>query len=123
MRVACVKPSGYRPALPRQYVRHTRRREVVVRSKDPPASHQSHTHQGPRGRGLTAREAAEYLGVKESTLSKWRTLGKGPRYSCALGRDPRYALADLEEFLWSPDRIVTSAVQARSFRRGAPGAG
>jgi hypothetical protein len=71
----------------------------------------------PRGRGLTAKEAALYLGVKVSTLSAWRSAGKGPRYSCALGRDPRYAVPDLEEFLWGAGRVVQNSVQAKHKRR------
>jgi hypothetical protein len=72
-----------------------------------------------RGRGLTAREASEFLGVKLSTLSAWRSLGKGPPYSCALGRDARYALQDLEEFLWGADRIVRNSVEAKHRRKRA----
>ncbi len=69
-----------------------------------------------RGRGLTAQEAAEYLGVKVSTLAKWRQLGVGPPYSDRLGRDPRYHTDDLNEFLWG-DGVARNSVEAKHRRR------
>lgn len=69
-----------------------------------------------RGRGLTAQEAAEYLGVKVSTLAKWRQLGVGPPYSDRLGRDPRYHADDLDEFLWG-DGVAHNSVEAKHRRR------
>ncbi len=68
-----------------------------------------------RGPGLTAKEAADYVGVKVSTLAKWRQLGIGPRYSAALGRDPRYHRDDLDEFLWGGG-LVTNSVEAKHMR-------
>lgn len=69
-----------------------------------------------RGRGLTAHEAAEFLGVKISTLAKWRQLGIGPPYSDRLGRDPRYHSADLDDFLWG-EGVVRNSVEAKHRRR------
>lgn len=68
-----------------------------------------------RGPGLTAKEAADYVGVKVSTLAKWRQLGIGPRYSAALGRDPRYHTDDLDEFLWGGG-LVSNSVEAKHAR-------
>lgn len=69
-----------------------------------------------RGRGLTAQEAADVLGVKLSTLAKWRQLGIGPPYSDRLGRDPRYHPEDLDEFLWG-EGVVRNSVEAKHRRR------
>lgn len=69
-----------------------------------------------RGRGLTAHEAAQLLGVKVSTLAKWRQLGIGPAYSDSLGRDPRYHPDDLDEFLWGKG-VVRNSVEAKQRRR------
>jgi hypothetical protein len=41
---------------------------------------------------------AEYLDVPEKTLTQWRYLGKGPRWS-KVGRHVRYAWADVERWL------------------------
>lgn len=73
-----------------------------------------------RGRGLTAQEAAAVLGVKVSTLAKWRQLGKGPVYSDRLGRDPRYHPLDLDDFLWG-EGVVRNSVEAKSRRRKRTG--
>lgn len=69
-----------------------------------------------RGKGLTAQQAAEVLGVKVSTLAKWRQLGIGPPYSDSLGRDPRYHPEDLDEFLWG-EGVVRNSVEAKQRRR------
>lgn len=68
------------------------------------------------GRGLTAPEAAAQLGVKVSTLAKWRQLGIGPPYSDSLGRDPRYHPDDLDEFLWG-EGVARNSVEAKHRRR------
>lgn len=68
------------------------------------------------GRGLTAQEAAAQLGVKVSTLAKWRQLGIGPPYSDSLGRDPRYHPDDLDEFLWG-EGVARNSVEAKHRRR------
>lgn len=46
---------------------------------------------------LKTPDAAAYLGLSRRTLEKWRSAGKGPRYSC-LGRSVVYAVADLDDF-------------------------
>ncbi len=69
-----------------------------------------------RGRGLTAKEAAEYCGVAIATLAKWRQRGWGPSYSCALGRDPRYHAEDLDAFLWGGG-LVGNSVEAAQQRK------
>jgi len=47
---------------------------------------------------LTTEKAAEYLGLKPSTLVGWRTAGKGPTY-IKVGRHCLYRLADIETWL------------------------
>ena len=66
-------------------------------------------------RWVTASEAAHYLGVSILTLSKWRLRGTGPRYSAALGRDPRYRLSDLAAFM--DIKVVTNTIEAKTARR------
>lgn len=51
-----------------------------------------------QGRLLTAKEAAELLGVAERTLNRWRTVGVGPAFIRFDGR-VRYTAADIEAFL------------------------
>jgi predicted DNA-binding transcriptional regulator AlpA len=51
------------------------------------------------GRRLRTPEAAEYLGVGESTLEKWRCSGQGPMFERSGTRIVVYRVADLEEFL------------------------
>ena len=70
-----------------------------------------------KGRWLSSREAAEYLGVERSTLAKWRQRGVGPRFSCALGRDPRYRMSDLEEFMTCD--MATNTAEAHHLRQTA----
>ena len=66
-------------------------------------------------RWLTAKEAAHYLAVKVEMLSKWRLRGMGPRYSAALGRDPRYRLSDLVDYMTT--KMAANTREARTFRR------
>lgn len=47
---------------------------------------------------LRAPAAAEFLGIAQSTLSKWRLAGTGPRF-CKLGRSVAYDAADLAAFI------------------------
>jgi predicted site-specific integrase-resolvase len=68
-------------------------------------------------RWLRSAEAAEYLGIEPSTLAKWRYKGEGPRYSCALGRDPRYQLSELAAFMLRA--VASSTVEARFKRKEA----
>lgn len=68
-----------------------------------------------RDRWLNSKQAASYLAVEVSTLAKWRQLDSGPPYSCALGRDPRYRLSDLENFML--EAVATNTTEAKSIRR------
>lgn len=47
---------------------------------------------------LTVSEAAQYLGLAQSTLNKWRCFGDGPRF-LKLGKAIRYRKSDLDEYL------------------------
>lgn len=47
---------------------------------------------------LEPREVATYYRVPEATLSQWRYLNKGPRWS-KVGRHVRYRLEDVEAWL------------------------
>ena len=55
---------------------------------------------------LRAKEAAEYLRVSNSTLSKMRCYGGGPRFAKAGARVVLYDRADLEA--WLAARMVNS---------------
>jgi excisionase family DNA binding protein len=61
---------------------------------------------------LTARDAADLLGLAPSTLAKLRLNGNGPVY-CKLGRRVLYRRADLEEWLQSRTTRDTSDADAR----------
>lgn len=52
----------------------------------------------PAGRRLDTREAAQYLSISASTLTKLRLEGKGPRYLRVFSR-VFYRQSDLESFL------------------------
>lgn len=45
-----------------------------------------------------ADKAAEFLGVSVTTLSKWRWLGKGPKF-VRIGRSIRYPLESLQAYV------------------------
>lgn len=49
-------------------------------------------------RKLSNAEAAEYLGVRPSTLNDWRSTGRGPAY-LKIGSRVLYRVRDLDEFL------------------------
>lgn len=61
---------------------------------------------------VTAKTAARYVGLSESTLAKLRLNGNGPMY-CKLGRRVVYRPVDLD--LWLQSRTVrdTSDADAR----------
>lgn len=65
-------------------------------------------------RWLPPTEAAKYLGVEVGTLSKWRSGGKGPIYSAGLGRDPRYRLSDLMDYMAS--KMASNTREAHTIR-------
>ena len=58
---------------------------------------------------MTTAEAAEFLGIAQSTLEKARVVGTGCRFA-KLGRTVRYRRSDLEEYL--TQRIVCSTSDA-----------
>jgi|KBSSwiStaDraftv2_1062776.scaffolds.fasta_scaffold795816_1 excisionase family DNA binding protein len=61
---------------------------------------------------LSASEAAQYVGLSESTLAKLRLNGKGPLY-CKLGRRVLYRPPDLDQWLQSRTTHDTSDADAR----------
>lgn len=64
---------------------------------------------------LRAPEAADFLGLSESTLAKLRLIGNGPAY-CKLGRRVVYRRADLEAWLETRVTRDTSDANARFLR-------
>jgi excisionase family DNA binding protein len=60
---------------------------------------------------LSTKEAAQYLGLGESTLEKLRLTGRGPRYSRPL-RKIIYYRDDLDSFVAAHRRLSTSEVGA-----------
>jgi excisionase family DNA binding protein len=60
-------------------------------------------------RRFRARKAAEYIGVSDSTLAKWRMRGDPPAYR-KLGRVVVYDQNDLDEWLDACRRTSTSDV-------------
>lgn len=61
---------------------------------------------------ITAKTAARYVGLSESTLAKLRLNGNGPVY-CKLGRRVLYRPADLDEWLQSRTARDTSDADSR----------
>lgn len=59
---------------------------------------------------LTTTEAAQFLNIQPSTLEQQRWNGTGPRF-CKIGRNVRYRLADLEDYV--NQRVYTSTTEAR----------
>jgi predicted DNA-binding transcriptional regulator AlpA len=64
---------------------------------------------------ISAKVAARFVGLSESTLAKLRLNGNGPVY-CKLGRRVVYRLADLEQWLQSRTTRDTSDADARFLR-------
>lgn len=56
---------------------------------------------------MTTEKAAEYLGLKETTLEAWRCKGGGPVF-IKMGKAVRYRLEDLDRFLNARARTSTS---------------
>jgi excisionase family DNA binding protein len=48
---------------------------------------------------LTTKEAAEMLGVKPSTLQKWRYRGVGPGYVRLSHKNVRYSSEELAKYI------------------------
>lgn len=62
---------------------------------------------------LTTRQAAEYLGVSQRTLIRWRVNRTGPAWTYA-GHQVRYRPADLEAYLESKRTIPVREVAGRA---------
>ena len=58
-------------------------------------------------RNISAPEAAQYLGISASTLSKLRVFGGGPKFH-KLGRRVVYAVDDLDAWFRERQRSSTS---------------
>ena len=54
---------------------------------------------------IDTRSAADRLGLRPSTLTQWRWLGKGPRYR-KLGAAVRYHVDDIDA--WADEQARTS---------------
>lgn len=61
---------------------------------------------------VTAKVAARYVGLSESTLAKARLNGNGPLY-CKLGRRVVYRPTDLDQWLQSRTARDTSDADAK----------
>ena len=53
---------------------------------------------------LSAKEAADHIGISRSTLSKWRMRGEGPRWHRVGPRLVRYFKDEVDEWLEECDR-------------------
>lgn len=58
---------------------------------------------------LTSKQAAQYLGVPESTLAQWRSQRRGPLFVKLELRLVRYRASDLEE--WIGRHVVKTEVE------------
>jgi predicted DNA-binding transcriptional regulator AlpA len=65
---------------------------------------------------VSAPEAAQYLGISASTLSKLRVLGGGPKFH-KLGRRVIYTLDDLDGWFGARQRSSTSDTGESPVRR------
>jgi len=59
---------------------------------------------------LTRPEAAEYLGVKQSTLNTWASLGKGPKF-VKVGHKVVYLQTELDAWMASRSTNCSSALK------------
>ena len=64
---------------------------------------------------LRTPNAAQYVGLAESTLAKMRMRGDGPRFSKAGPRIVLYDLRDLDEWLAERTYASTSEYEAPDF--------
>lgn len=60
-------------------------------------------------RMVSTKKAAEYLGITESTLRKWRVSGYGPRYYKISANRVVYDLDDLD--MWLESRAFYSTTE------------
>lgn len=67
----------------------------------------AHTWRNDRVDFLDSSQAADYLGVKRTTLEAWRCRGGGPKF-VKLGRLVKYRRSDLDEFIEARVRSNTS---------------
>jgi excisionase family DNA binding protein len=51
------------------------------------------------GETMSTEEAAEFLGVRKSTLETWRAKRRGPKYCKPGGKRVTYRVADLRAYL------------------------
>jgi len=65
---------------------------------------------------LTTRQAAEFLGLSESALEKYRVVGGGPRYLKLGHKIVRYAPQELKN--WSMARVYMSTSDAGTTIKG-----
>lgn len=56
-------------------------------------------------RWLNVEQAAEYVGLGQSTLNKMRVYGDGPKFA-KLGKSVRYAIDELDR--WMESRLIQS---------------
>jgi predicted DNA-binding transcriptional regulator AlpA len=77
-----------------------------------PAEHSANQTTPLLPRVVTAKTAARYVGLSESTLAKLRLNGNGPVY-CKLGRRVVYRPVDLEQWLQSRTTRDTSDADTR----------
>jgi predicted DNA-binding transcriptional regulator AlpA len=64
-------------------------------------------------RFLRTKDAAQYLGLANATLERYRVIGDGPRFS-KLGRAVVYARDDLDTWVAARQRTSTSATDNKS---------
>ena len=62
---------------------------------------------------LSREQAAQYLGIKRSTLEAWATRGGGPPF-CKFGRLVRYRRKDLDAYV---ERNLVSSTSQTSAER------
>jgi len=60
---------------------------------------------------LDSDQAAQYIGLKRTTLEAWRCRGGGPKFA-KLGRAVRYRKADLDD--WIESRIRENTINGEA---------
>jgi excisionase family DNA binding protein len=64
--------------------------------------------------GITGYEAAEYIGVTQRTMERWRVTGDGPRF-LKIGRHCLYRRGDLNA--WVDARVFENTADAKRSRK------
>ncbi len=67
---------------------------------------------------LRTTEAAEYVGLRKSTLEAWRVRGDGPAF-LKLGKAVRYRREDLDAFINSSVRTSTTERHSLCLNEGS----